>query len=286
MAEEIVMPRLSDTMERGTIARWLVHEGDAVHEGDVLAEIETDKATMELNAYSDGVLLRILVQDGEAAELGAPIAVVGAEGEDASGFSAAPRCDASGDRRRRRGWSERSRRGADASGAASAADARRPQAAAPADEPAARTPAPDSARAEPAPGGGELKASPVARRMATDAGFDLRSLAGKGSGPDGRIVRVDVERALEGGAPAKAAERRGGRGARGRAGAGARRRSRRAEADDDHRSEPDAARGRAAHERVQVAGAALLPAVRDRHGQGAGAARGAQRRARRATASS
>ena len=89
MAEEIVMPRLSDTMERGTIARWLVHEGDAVHEGDVLAEIETDKATMELNAYSDGVLLRILVQDGEAAELGAPIAVVGAEGEDASGFSAA-----------------------------------------------------------------------------------------------------------------------------------------------------------------------------------------------------
>ena len=83
------MPRLSDTMERGTIARWLVHEGDAVHEGDVLAEIETDKATMELNSYSDGVLLRILVQDGEAAELGAPIAVVGAEGEDASGFSAA-----------------------------------------------------------------------------------------------------------------------------------------------------------------------------------------------------
>ena len=83
------MPRLSDTMERGTIARWLVHEGDAVHEGDVLAEIETDKATMELNAYSDGVLLRILVQDGESADLGAPIAVVGAEGEDVSGFSAA-----------------------------------------------------------------------------------------------------------------------------------------------------------------------------------------------------
>src|SRR4029077_13031785 len=81
------MPRLSDTMERGTIARWLVQEGDAVHEGDVLAEIETDKGTMELNAYSEGVLLRILVQDGEAAELGAPIAVVGAEGEDVSRFA-------------------------------------------------------------------------------------------------------------------------------------------------------------------------------------------------------
>src|SRR3954452_18849841 len=89
MAEEVVMPRLSDTMERGTIARWLVAEGDPVHEGDVLAEIETDKATMELNAYSDGVLLRILVQDGEAAELGAPIAVVGDEGGDVWGFAAA-----------------------------------------------------------------------------------------------------------------------------------------------------------------------------------------------------
>src|SRR3954469_3906845 len=88
MAEEVVMPRLSDTMERGTIARWLVAEGDAVHEGDVLAEIETDKATMELNAYSEGVLLRILVPDGESADLGAPIAVIGAEGEDTSSFSA------------------------------------------------------------------------------------------------------------------------------------------------------------------------------------------------------
>src|SRR6476660_9300387 len=179
------MPRLSDTMERGTIARWLVHEGDAVHEGDVLAEIETDKATMELNAYSDGVLLRILVQDGEAAELGAPIAVVGAEGEDVSGFSAAS-----------------------GNGDAAAADGAGETEAAPpaASEAAAAAAAPD-APAPPA-GGGTLKASPVARRMASDAGFDLRALAGKGSGPDGRIVRVDVERALAGGAstaPAAAA---------------------------------------------------------------------------------
>jgi pyruvate dehydrogenase E2 component (dihydrolipoamide acetyltransferase) len=179
VAEEIVMPRLSDTMERGTIARWLVHEGDAVHEGDVLAEIETDKATMELNAYSDGVLLRILVQDGEAAELGAPIAVVGAEGEDVSGFSAAS-----------------------GNGDAAAADGAGETEAAPpaASEAVAAAPAPD-APAPPA-GGGTLKASPVARRMASDAGFDLRGLAGKGSGPDGRIVRVDVERALAGGASA------------------------------------------------------------------------------------
>src|SRR4029077_16117876 len=88
------MPRLSDTMERGTIARWLVSEGDTVKEGDIIAEIETDKATMELSAYDEGVLLRILVQDGESAELGAPIAVVGAPGEDASGSPAGPADDA------------------------------------------------------------------------------------------------------------------------------------------------------------------------------------------------
>src|SRR3954470_20148042 len=85
MAEELVMPRLSDTMEQGTIARWLKQEGDQVAEGDVLAEIETDKATMELNSYADGVLLKILVGDGESAALGAPIAIVGAEGESVDG---------------------------------------------------------------------------------------------------------------------------------------------------------------------------------------------------------
>src|SRR5688572_13515895 len=75
------MPRLSDTMERGTIARWLVKEGDRIANGDVLAEIETDKAVMELQAYEDGVLLQILVGEGETADLGAPIAMVGEEGE-------------------------------------------------------------------------------------------------------------------------------------------------------------------------------------------------------------
>jgi pyruvate dehydrogenase E2 component (dihydrolipoamide acetyltransferase) len=187
VAEEIVMPRLSDTMERGTIARWLVHEGDAVHEGDVLAEIETDMATMELNSYSDGVLLRILVQDGEAAELGAPIAVVGAEGEDASGFSAAA---ANGDAAAGEGAGEEH---------AASATGEEPEASATAvSEPAAEEAEAPAAAAST----GDLKASPVARRIATDAGFDLRALAGKGSGPDGRIVRIDVERALAGGTPA------------------------------------------------------------------------------------
>ena len=199
MAEEIVMPRLSDTMERGTIARWLVHEGDAVHEGDVLAEIETDKATMELNAYSDGVMLRILVQDGEAAELGAPIAVVGAEGEDVSNFSAA---SGNGDAAAADGAGE-----TEAPAPAPAPAETETAVAAPA-APAAGAPAPAAQAPAPAAAGEALKASPIARRMASDAGFDLRSLAGKGSGPDGRIVRVDVERALAGGqasAPAAAA---------------------------------------------------------------------------------
>jgi pyruvate dehydrogenase E2 component (dihydrolipoamide acetyltransferase) len=183
VAEEIVMPRLSDTMERGTIARWIMHEGDAVHEGDVLAEIETDKATMELSAYSEGVLLRILVHDGESAELGAPIAVIGAEGEDASSFSAAADAGAG------------TAAAADGAGEASAASA---TAIAAPEAPAGDSPS----RADATAGSGDLKASPVARRIASDAGFDLRSLAGKGSGPDGRVVRIDVERALEGTTPA------------------------------------------------------------------------------------
>jgi pyruvate dehydrogenase E2 component (dihydrolipoamide acetyltransferase) len=193
VAEEIVMPRLSDTMERGTIARWLVHEGDAVHEGDVLAEIETDKATMELNSYSDGVVLRILVQDGEAAELGAPIAVVGAEGEDASGYSAAA------------GNGDAAATDAAATDGAGEGQSTSATAVAEPATPAPAAPVAPAAPTAPAAGGGELKASPVARRMAADAGFDLRTLAGQGSGPDGRIVRVDVERALAGGAPQAAA---------------------------------------------------------------------------------
>ena len=155
MADELVMPRLSDTMERGTVARWLKHEGDDVRPGDVVAEIETDKATMEYQSDVEGVLLRILVGDGETAELGATIALVGARGEVTE----------------------------------------TPAAAAPEE---AETPTPEGAPAAAAvpvvAAAGALKASPIARRMAEEAGVDLRELAGRGSGPDGRIVRADVER--------------------------------------------------------------------------------------------
>src|SRR6187397_1022251 len=82
MAVEVPMPRLSDTMEQGTVARWVKQEGDRVVAGDVIAEIDTDKATMELTAYEDGVLLKILVAEGESADLGAPIALIGSEDEE------------------------------------------------------------------------------------------------------------------------------------------------------------------------------------------------------------
>jgi pyruvate dehydrogenase E2 component (dihydrolipoamide acetyltransferase) len=204
MAEELVMPRLSDTMERGTVARWLKAVGDEVHAGDVVAEIETDKATMEYQSDLDGVLLQILVGDGETADLGAVIALVGEPGEEVAGNGAAS-----------------------GGGATETAPQQEPEAAAePAAEPSAEAadgaerqdrpqqpeqpaePAqPAAAAAEesrPASMGdgrgaaqGPLKASPIARKIADENGIDLRDLAGRGSGPDGRIVRADVERLVE-----------------------------------------------------------------------------------------
>jgi len=177
MPIQVTMPRLSDTMEQGTIGRWLKREGESFHEGDVIAEIETDKATMDFQAYEDGTMLRILVGDGESAALGAPIAIIGAEGEEVP---------------------------ADAPAAASANGGGRDNGAAepaPAAEPEAEAAAPAAtATAEARSDGGGLRASPIARRMADAGGLDLRTLAGKGTGPDGRIVKADVERALAGGA--------------------------------------------------------------------------------------
>ena len=174
MSEELTMPRLSDTMEEGRIGRWLKREGESFREGDVIAEIETDKATMEFQAYDDGTVLRIIVDDGETAALGAPIAIVGEAGEEV----------------------------ADAPAEKEPAAAAEPE-----PEPATSGSDPNVAAAPPAPapqGNGKaevLRVSPIARRMADTAGLDLRSLAGKGSGPDGRIVKADVERALQGATP-------------------------------------------------------------------------------------
>jgi pyruvate dehydrogenase E2 component (dihydrolipoamide acetyltransferase) len=177
MAEELVMPRLSDTMEEGTIGRWLVHEGDAYNEGDVLAEIETDKATMEFQAYDAGTVLRILVADGESAALGAPIAIVGTAGESVEDGAATP-----------------------------AAEEPEPEQPEPEPAPAPAKESKAAPKAAAASGNGDgavatLRVSPIARRMADQAGIDLLPMAGRGSGPEGRIVKADVERMLEGAAP-------------------------------------------------------------------------------------
>jgi pyruvate dehydrogenase E2 component (dihydrolipoamide acetyltransferase) len=191
MAEELVMPRLSDTMERGTVARWLKAVGDTVHAGDVVAEIETDKATMEYQSDLDGVILQILVGDGETADLGAVIALVGEAGEEVPGASAGAAEPETAD-----GEAAEAEEQTDEHEAIAAEE---PQAeAAEAEAPVAEKPA---ASAEAAPDeaapSGPLKASPIARKIADENGLDLRPLAGRGSGPDGRIVRADVEKLIE-----------------------------------------------------------------------------------------
>jgi len=183
MPIELKMPALSPTMEEGTLAKWLVKEGDVVASGDILAEIETDKATMEFEAVDEGVIASILVAEGtDEVKVGTVIALIAADGEDVSAARAAP----------------------------TPAPAKAPEPVAKdggetgAGQPAKETPAPPpappaSARAE---GGDRVKASPLARRLAEAQGIDLASLTG--SGPAGRIVKADLDGA-SGKAPARPA---------------------------------------------------------------------------------
>ncbi len=167
MATNILMPALSPTMTEGTLARWLKKEGETIKAGDIIAEIETDKATMEVEAVDEGVLGRILVPDGTAnVKVNAPIAVLVEDGESVG----------------------------DAPEAAPA------KVEAPASAAAAAVPQPAPAPAQALTNGhdaGRIFASPLARRMAKQAGLDLSAL--KGSGPNGRIIRVDIEAAQKGG---------------------------------------------------------------------------------------
>ena len=191
MPIELKMPALSPTMEEGTLAKWLVKEGDTVASGDVLAEIETDKATMEFEAVDEGKIAKILVPEGtDGVKVGAPIAILAGEGEDASDVAA--------------GGSSQSPSG-DAAAPAPApkkadAPAPAPKAAEPAPPPQApvETPAaPPVPAAAPAKADGErIKASPLARRLAQAQGIDLSTLTG--SGPGGRIVRADLGTAAGG----------------------------------------------------------------------------------------
>jgi pyruvate dehydrogenase E2 component (dihydrolipoamide acetyltransferase) len=203
MPINILMPALSPTMEKGNLAKWLKKEGDKVKTGDILAEIETDKATMEYEAVDDGTLAKILVPEGSAdIAVNQPIAILATEGEDVKAAAGAP-----------------------AKGAASAAPAAK-AAAAPASMPPAAAPAPSAppsapplaapvasppAAKAPAPAtnghAGRIFASPLARRLAKAVGIEIGRIAG--SGPHGRIIARDVEAAKSGSmalrAPAAAA---------------------------------------------------------------------------------
>jgi pyruvate dehydrogenase E2 component (dihydrolipoamide acetyltransferase) len=162
VAREIIMPRLSDSMEEGTVLQWLVAEGDEIEAGQPLVEVETDKATVTYEAEASGTVLALSVSEGASVPVGAPIAVIGAAGEE---LPAPP---------------------SSATLAAAAAPAAPPATSAPAPAaPVSRSPSP--------PPGGRPKASPLARRLAAERGVDLSGVAG--SGPNGRVVRADVERA-------------------------------------------------------------------------------------------
>ena len=170
MPIKILMPALSPTMTEGNLAKWLKNEGDAIKAGDVIAEIETDKATMEVEAVDEGTLGKILVPAGtEGVAVNAPIALLLEEGEDQSaldGGAPAPAPKANGEAKP----------------------------AAPESAPAPSAQAPAAAAADL---GERVAASPLARRMAAQAGIDLKSV--QGSGPHGRIVKSDIEAALKGG---------------------------------------------------------------------------------------
>ena len=180
MPIEILMPALSPTMEEGTLAKWLVKEGDTVTSGDIIAEIETDKATMEFEAVDEGTIGKIIVAEGsEGVKVNALIAVLLEDGEEASdaALSSAPADDA----------------GNKAAAKAVTAEPATPTNAEPSSAPAPAAPA--------ASDGTRIFASPLARRIAADQGLDLSAL--KGSGPHGRIVKADV--LATGDAPAKTA---------------------------------------------------------------------------------
>jgi pyruvate dehydrogenase E2 component (dihydrolipoamide acetyltransferase) len=167
MATELTLPRLGQGMESGTIVRWLKSEGDQVEKGEPLYELDTEKVTQEVEADASGVLLKILAGEGEEIEVGKRIAVIGEEGEEVAADVDEDKQEEGSPAPAREEERERGRE----------ADEKEP-------EPAAE---------EPARADGRVKASPLARRIARERGIDLRSLTG--TGPEGRVVAEDVERA-------------------------------------------------------------------------------------------
>ncbi|MDW3195534.1 MAG: pyruvate dehydrogenase complex dihydrolipoamide acetyltransferase [Cytophagales bacterium] len=179
-AEVVTLPKMSDTMEEGVIASWLKEVGDAVAEGDILAEVETDKATMELESYNEGVLLYKAVEAGNAVRVDGVIAIIGEKGADVDTLLKAEDQKASG------------------------ATTPAPEAAPATPAPVASTPAPTATPEVAAPSSnGRVKASPLAKKMAQEKGIDIGAVAGTGEG--GRIIKRDIENYTPAAAPAPAA---------------------------------------------------------------------------------
>ncbi len=176
MAIPIEMPKMSDTMEEGVLVSWLVDEGAAVSAGDVIAQVETDKATMDLEVYDDGVLLKKVVGEGDAIPIGGLIAVLGDQGEDITAILDKYAAGVSGD----------GRVGAEPAAVQSQQAEKTATNGEPAREVQLETSAPV--------GEGRVKVSPLARRLAKEHGLDLQRL--RGSGPEGRIVKRDIEVAI------------------------------------------------------------------------------------------
>lgn len=175
MAIEITMPRLSDTMEQGAVVKWHVAEGDKVASGDVLADIETDKATMELQSFDDGTVGKLLASEGETVPVGSVICVLAEEGESVEAAAASV-----GGKGAQAGASR-----ASSGGSGSTAVAEPPRETSPS--------APASSSPGPSENGDRVFASPLARKIAEERGIDLSSV--QGSGPSGRITKKDVESA-------------------------------------------------------------------------------------------
>jgi pyruvate dehydrogenase E2 component (dihydrolipoamide acetyltransferase) len=206
MAQIIGLPKLSPTMEEGVLVRWTKKEGDKVSPGDLVAEVETDKANMDFNIEDEGVLLKLLAKEGDTVKLGAPVAIIGKAGEDVSALVAeaakqGPSTTASAAAPKGMG-AEDSANAPAAQKQPVAAEQRAAQGKAPAVSGQKAAPPQPKPAAKPAAaprpdGGGKLLASPLAKTLAIELGIDLRTI--QGSGPGGRIVERDVRAAAEGG---------------------------------------------------------------------------------------
>ncbi len=197
MPTNILMPALSPTMEKGNLAKWLVKEGDEVRSGDVIAEIETDKATMEVEAVDEGRIGKIVVPEGTVdVAVNEPIAILLGEGEDDSALS------------------EAAKPKAEAPPKAAKSESTAPEPSGPSEAAHDKAPATEEKPKQPTANGHDTServfASPLARRLAKEAGLDLKALSG--SGPHGRIVKADVEKAKAAGGAEKAPAQEAGAG--------------------------------------------------------------------------